>query len=82
MEDIDFWVDFVFKNSNKLQKLGLKGKFGWAFNVFTVGPMAHATLIIIDQHCTICNMGVIRFKSSFRKFFFLKKVQIVINTYL
>ncbi len=29
MEDIDFWVDFVAKNSNKLQKLGLEGKISW-----------------------------------------------------
>jgi len=27
MEDIDFKVDFVAENSNKLQKLGLEGKF-------------------------------------------------------
>ncbi len=26
MEDIDFRVDFIAKNSNKLQKLGLEGK--------------------------------------------------------
>ncbi len=26
MEDIDFWVDFVAGNSNKLQNLGLEGK--------------------------------------------------------
>jgi len=26
MEDIDFLVDFVAGNSNKLQKLGLEGK--------------------------------------------------------
>jgi hypothetical protein len=37
MEDIDFWVNFVVRNSNKLQKLGLEGKIGWAFNVFTLG---------------------------------------------
>ncbi len=36
MEDIDFWVDFVAENSNKLQKLGLEGKFSWALNVFTL----------------------------------------------
>ncbi len=30
MEDIDFWVDFVAENSNKLQKMGLKGKIHWA----------------------------------------------------
>jgi len=26
VEDIDFGVDFVAENSNKLQKLGLEGK--------------------------------------------------------
>ncbi len=26
MEEIDFWVHFVGRNSKKLQKLGLKGK--------------------------------------------------------
>jgi len=36
MEDIDFKVDFVAENSNKLQKLGLEGKFSWALNVFTL----------------------------------------------
>ncbi len=30
MEDIEFWVDFVARNSNKLQKLGLGGKINWA----------------------------------------------------
>jgi hypothetical protein len=48
-----FLVDFVVKNSNKLQKLGLEGKIGWAFNVFIVGPTAHATLIIINKNCKI-----------------------------
>ncbi len=39
MEDIDFWVNFVDGNSNKLQKLGLEGKcIGWAVKVFTLGP--------------------------------------------
>ncbi len=36
MEDIDFWMDFVVGNSNKLQKLGLEGKISWALNVFTL----------------------------------------------
>jgi hypothetical protein len=40
MEDIDFLVDFVDGNSNKLQKLGLEGKISWALNVFTLGPTA------------------------------------------
>jgi hypothetical protein len=47
VEDIDFWMDFVVKNSNKLQKLSLEGKIGWAFNVFTVGPTTHGTLILL-----------------------------------
>jgi hypothetical protein len=34
--DIDFWMDFVVGNSNKLQKLGLEGKISWPFNVFTL----------------------------------------------
>jgi hypothetical protein len=29
-------VDFVVRNSNKLQKLGLEGKISWALNVFTL----------------------------------------------
>jgi hypothetical protein len=37
-------VIFVVGNSNKLQKLGLEGNISQAFNVFTLGPMAHATL--------------------------------------
>ncbi len=47
VEDIDFWMDFVAENSNKLQKLGLDGRISWAFNVFTLEPMAQATLIRI-----------------------------------
>jgi hypothetical protein len=44
VEDIDFLVDFVAGNSNKLQKLGLKGKISWTLNVFTLRPTAQATL--------------------------------------
>ncbi len=29
-------MDFVAENSNKLQKLGLEGKFSWALNKFTL----------------------------------------------
>ncbi len=36
MQDIDFGVDFVARNSSKLQKLGLEGKISWALNVFTL----------------------------------------------
>ncbi len=36
MEDIDFWVNFVSGNSNKLQQLGLEGKISWVLNVFTL----------------------------------------------
>jgi hypothetical protein len=31
-----YWVDFVARNSNKLQKLGLEGKISWALIVFTI----------------------------------------------
>jgi hypothetical protein len=44
VEDIDFLVDFVAGNSNKLQKLGLKGKISWTLSVFTLRPTAQATL--------------------------------------
>ncbi len=44
MKDIDFLVNFVAGNSNKLQKLGLEGKISSALNVVTFGPMAQATL--------------------------------------
>ncbi len=46
MEDIDFWMDFVAGNSNKLQILGLEGIISWALNVFTLGPMTQPTLCI------------------------------------
>jgi hypothetical protein len=36
VEDIDFLVDFVAGNSNKLQKLGMKGKISRAINEFTL----------------------------------------------
>jgi len=39
----------VARNSNKLQKLGLKGKISWVFNVFTLEPMAQATLVPNDD---------------------------------
>jgi hypothetical protein len=45
VEAIDFLVDFVVGNSNKLQKLGLEGKINWALNVVTLGPMARGTLV-------------------------------------
>ncbi len=45
MEDIDFLVDFVAGNSNKLQKSSLEGKISWALNVLTPGPTAQATLV-------------------------------------
>jgi hypothetical protein len=34
--NIYFLVDFVTRNSRKLQKLGLKGKIGQAFNLLTL----------------------------------------------
>ncbi len=38
MEDIDFWVDFVARNSNKLQKVGFwkEKSVGVTLNVFTL----------------------------------------------
>jgi hypothetical protein len=71
VENIDFWMDFVVKISQKLQKLGFEGKINWAFNVCTIGPIAHVTLIITYKYCTIWNTSVIRFKLSSRKFFFI-----------
>ncbi len=49
MKDIDFWVIFVVGNSNKLQKLGLEGNISQAFNVFTLGPIAQATLVVKNK---------------------------------
>ncbi len=43
MEDIDFIVDFVVENSNKLQKLGLEGKV----KMFTFGLVAQVTQVIV-----------------------------------
>jgi hypothetical protein len=40
VKDINFQVDFVAGNSNKLQKLGSEGKISWALYVFTLGPTA------------------------------------------
>ncbi len=51
VEDIDIWVDFVVGNLNKLQKLGLDRKINGNFNVFTLGPMAQATLVANDWMC-------------------------------
>ncbi len=36
MEDIDFSMNSIARNSNKLQKLGLEGKISWTLNVFTL----------------------------------------------
>ncbi len=41
-----FRAYFVVWNSNKLKKMALEGKYGWAFNVFTLGPMTYATLVL------------------------------------
>jgi hypothetical protein len=49
MKSIDFGVDFVVGNSNKLQKLGLEGKICWVPNVFTLGPTAQATLVLYGK---------------------------------
>ncbi len=47
MEDIDFVMDFIPGNPNKLQNLGLERKFSSALNVFTLEPTAQATLVIM-----------------------------------
>jgi hypothetical protein len=39
VEDIDFWVDFVAGNSNKLQILGSEEIISWAFNAFTLSNL-------------------------------------------
>ncbi len=44
-------MDFVVGNLNKLQKLGLDRKINGNFNVFTLGPMAQATLVANDWMC-------------------------------
>ncbi len=36
MQDIDFGVDFVARNSSKWQKLGLEGNINCVLNVFTL----------------------------------------------
>ncbi len=58
MEDIDFLVNFVAGNSKKLQKLGLEGKISSALNVFTLEPMAQATLVGIKKKSFIFHMKV------------------------
>jgi hypothetical protein len=42
-----FLVNFVTKNSNKLQKLGLEEKITWVPDVLTLGPTAQARLFLI-----------------------------------
>jgi hypothetical protein len=44
-------VDFVVRNSNKLQKLGLGGKISENLNVFTLGPTTQVTLVVEDWMC-------------------------------
>ncbi len=45
MEDIKILINFDSENSNKLQKLCLARNVSLALNVFTLGPMAQATLV-------------------------------------
>ncbi len=47
MEDIDFLVDFVGAGNSK--KFHLEEKISSALNVFTLGPMAQATLVGIKK---------------------------------
>ncbi len=44
-------MDFVVRNSNKLQKLGLGGKISENLNVFTLGPTTQVTLVVEDWMC-------------------------------
>jgi hypothetical protein len=44
-------VDFVVRNSNKLQNLGLGGKISENLNVFTLGPTTQVTLVVEDWMC-------------------------------
>jgi hypothetical protein len=50
VEDIDFRVDFIIENSNKLQKLGLEGKVSRALNVFTLESTTQAKLVSYYNH--------------------------------
>ncbi len=56
VEDIYFLVDFVARNSNNLQKLGLERKINWALNVFTLGRTAQAT-IVVDKKMNLIYYG-------------------------
>jgi hypothetical protein len=42
MEDIEFWMNFVVENSNKLQKIGFRREN--ELNVFTLGANNNVTL--------------------------------------
>jgi hypothetical protein len=44
MEDIEFWMNFVVENSNKLQQICLEGKMSWVCS--HLGPTTHVTLFI------------------------------------
>jgi hypothetical protein len=45
VEGIEFLMNLVAGNSNKLEKLGLEGNISWPFNVFALGPTSQATLV-------------------------------------
>jgi len=49
VEDIDFGVDFVVGNSNKLQELGLERKNHLSLHCVHIGPMEQATLMFSYQ---------------------------------
>jgi hypothetical protein len=40
-------VDFVARNSNKLQKLGLEEKMRRVLNVFTLGPTVEVFTLVL-----------------------------------
>jgi hypothetical protein len=50
VEDIDFRVDVIIENSNKLQKLGLERKVSQALNVFTLESTLEAKLVSYYNH--------------------------------
>jgi hypothetical protein len=62
MENIDFWVNFVDGNSNKLQKLGLEGKI---YQLTLQGVHIWANIIgytnvngwNFNIKCIICNVS-------------------------
>jgi hypothetical protein len=47
VEDIEFWIFFVIRNSTKLQRLVLEeGQINCVSSMFTLEPMVEGTLVI------------------------------------